>query len=91
MCQILVSKDPVTILRLGKEIREIETYLNDSYTKCRKKMENQVIPLINPSLFYSYATRFSTINEDIGPLLEDDNSTITNDEGEMAKILSRQY
>ena len=44
----------------------------------------------NPKAFYSYARKFSKVNCNVGPFLDDMGNPVI-DDSEMAEILSRQY
>ena len=60
------------IVKLQKEIEEIEGKLKDSLEKVINSKEEKIIPALkqNPNLFYSYAKSFAKMTDIIGPLIE---------------------
>ena len=65
--------------KVYKELEEIETEIEDSYKRMRKKEENSAIEKLkkNPKFFYTYAKKFSKTNQQLSGLLREDQSLAT--------------
>ena len=75
-----------------KELEDIETELENSYKKMRKKEEDNAIIKLkkNPKYFYTYAKKFSKTNQQLSGLLREDQSLATSPR-EQANLLIDQY
>ena len=65
-----------------KEIAEMEDVIKASLDKKRDKEEDNVINEVkdNPKKFYRYAKKYSKLNENIGPLMNENEEIVTEDE-----------
>ena len=83
---------PAQISKLHAELLEIEKMLQRSHRESEDYMENKAVESIkvNPKYFYSYAKKKAKSIPKIGPLLKSKDQ-LTNDNKEMAELLSNQY
>ena len=90
--QLLTSQPPSKKKKLENELIDIESKLQNSYTRSNDYQEQKAIDAIkrNPKYFFSYVKKFSKTKSAIGPLKDQDGNYIS-DSKDMANILSTQY
>ena len=90
--KLMSSNSPVKTLRLMKLLETIENDLKESYTNMKMKKENEALKKIkkDPRYFYKFASSFSKVKNNVGPLINEKGET-TKDPFEMAEILKKQY
>ena len=78
--------------KLKHELIEIEMTLQSDYCSQRKKQEEQAVSAIktNSKHFFSYAKKFSTTRQGIGPLTGPNSEPVSCPQ-KMAEMLSNQY
>ena len=78
--------------KLKHELIEIEMALQSDYCSQRKKQEEQAVSAIknNSKHFFSYAKKFSTTRQGIGPLTGPNSEPVSCPQ-KMAEMLSNQY
>ena len=78
--------------KLKAEMIDIEKKLQKSYRDSEIDMEEKAVEAIktNPKYFYTYTKKRSKCTSKIGPLLKDKDQ-LTDDNKEMAELLSKQY
>ena len=78
--------------KLNRKLVDIEVALQKSHHASKMAGEAKAIEAIkkNPKYFYSYAKKFSSLTNKVGPLL-DENNQYTNSSSKMSEILSKQY
>ena len=83
---------PAQRSKLHAELLDIEKKLQRSHRDSEDYMENKAVESIkaNPKYFYSYAKKKAKPISKIGPLLKSKDQ-LTNDNKEMAELLSNQY
>ena len=80
------------MVAMRNKLAIIEAKLSESLNNERRNEENDAIEKIkeNSKFFYKFAKKYSTINENIGPL-QDKKGNIINGNKNMANLLSEQY
>ena len=78
--------------KLNRKLVDIEVSLQKSHHVSKMAGETKAIEAIkkNPKYFYSYAKKFSSLTNKVGPLL-DENNFYTGSSKKMSEILSKQY
>ena len=78
--------------KLNRKLVDIEVSLQKSHRSSKMLGETKAIEAIkkNPKYFYSYAKKFSSLSNKVGPLL-DENNCYTGSSAKMSEILSKQY
>ena len=90
--RMLKVTSPTKKEKLKTELLDIEVKLYKSRKKTKFAEEKKAISSIkkNPKFFYSYAKRFSTTNNSIGPLKDEDGKYVY-DNDKIAQLFSKQY
>ena len=89
--RVMETKTAAKLLKLNKDFHEVEEQLKGIKKNWGSQKDKEVVDKIkdDPRTFYRYARSKSKVKHNVVPLKKGD--TVTNYEGEMAKIMSQQY
>lgn len=90
--QIASTTSETKISKINTELLEIEKKLQKSFRESSASMEHKAVNAIkaNSKYFYSYVKKNSKVSSKVGPLINQQGE-LTNNNKEMADILSQQY